>query len=200
MIKPSQNENPSQDVNILYSENRPLEDDRRHVAVAILYRENQFLLQLRDDKPNIAHPGRWAFFGGHLEPGENPEAGVQRELLEELGYAPPTVTHFCSYTSHFSPIPDATNPITVVRHVFYAPLLVGLDALELNEGMDMGLATIEQVQQGHLYSERMNELRPLAPPHREVLLEFYQTDFYQTYLQKAGFSSLELGNPEILQS
>lgn len=175
-----------QDENIPYPENTFLEDDRRHVAVAILYRENQFLLQLRDDKPDIAHPGRWAFFGGHLEPGEKPAEGMCRELLEELGYAPPTVTHFCSYMNHSSTNSAITPPLKVIRHVFYAPLTVGLDALELNEGMDMGLATIDEVQQGSLYSNRIQELRPLAPPHREVLLEFCATEVYQAHLQQLG--------------
>jgi hypothetical protein len=43
--------------------------DLPQVAIAILYRQDQFLLQLRDNIPNIAYPGHWGFFGGHLDPG-----------------------------------------------------------------------------------------------------------------------------------
>ena len=56
------------------------------VAIAILYRDGKFLLQLRDDIPGIAYPGCWALFGGHIEPGEIPEIALKRELQEEIGY------------------------------------------------------------------------------------------------------------------
>lgn len=32
------------------------------VAIAILYRPGQFLLQLRDDIPGILYPAHWGFF------------------------------------------------------------------------------------------------------------------------------------------
>ena len=48
------------------------------VAMAIIYQNNKYLMQLRDDIPSIVYPGVWAFFGGHLEPGESPEAGLRK--------------------------------------------------------------------------------------------------------------------------
>lgn len=144
----------------------PLLNDRRPAAaVAILYRDNQFLLQLRDDLPQIRYPGHWAFFGGHVEADETPEVAVQRELQEEIGYRPPQVHYFRS---------DLTDR-KIIRHVFYAPLLVTPEKLELNEGQDLGLSTIEEVQQGYRYSVRLEENRPLAKPHRQILLDFLQT-------------------------
>ena len=50
-----------------------------HVAIAILYRENKFLMQLRDNIPTIPYPGYWAFFGGHIESGETPEVDMRSE-------------------------------------------------------------------------------------------------------------------------
>ena len=91
-----------------------------HVAIAILYREEKFLLQLRDDIPGIAHPGQWAFFGGHIEPGEIPQVAIKRELVEEIGYKPDMIWEFGVYYD--------TN---VVRHVFYAPLTVELKDLPI---------------------------------------------------------------------
>ncbi len=46
------------------------------VAMAILYREGKFLMQLRDDIPGILYPGLWGLFGGHLELDETPEVGL----------------------------------------------------------------------------------------------------------------------------
>lgn len=140
-------------------------DSRPAAAIAILYRDNQFLLQLRDDLPQIRYPGHWAFFGGHVEAGETPEVAVQRELQEEIGYTPPQVRYFRS---------DLTDR-KIIRHVFYGPLLIAPEKLELNEGQDLGLSTIEEVQQGYRYSVRLKENRPLAKPHRQILLDFLQT-------------------------
>jgi 8-oxo-dGTP diphosphatase len=139
--------------------------NRPQVALAILYQNERCLLQLRDDIPTIAHPGKWAFFGGHLDPGETPEAGLHRELIEEIGYAPPSVTLFNSYQ----------NDAPVDRHVFYAPLLVEMNSLSLNEGMDMGLASYSEVQAGYCYSPHLQQHRPIASPHQQILLEFYQS-------------------------
>lgn len=144
----------------------PSSDSRATVAVAILYQNQRFLMQLRDDIPNIAYPGCWAFFGGHLEPGESPEVGIQRELLEEIGYAPPNLARF-----------DTLTQDTHVRHIFQAPLTIGLETLQLNEGCDLRLVSIAEIQQGSCYSDRMGQVYPLGQPHRQILLDFIQREF-----------------------
>jgi 8-oxo-dGTP pyrophosphatase MutT (NUDIX family) len=57
------------------------------VCGVVLLRDDAALLQLRDDKPGLRDAGLWVFPGGHLEPGEAPEAAARREFLEETGYA-----------------------------------------------------------------------------------------------------------------
>lgn len=141
-------------------------DPRLQVAIAILYRNHQFLLQLRDNIPGIAYPGHWGFFGGHLDPGESPETAMRRELLEEIGYAPPALHHFCTYMQ------DAN----VIRHVYHAPLVVELAALELREGWDMALLSVAEIQQGSRYSERAGQSCPLGAPHQQILLDFLKQD------------------------
>jgi 8-oxo-dGTP diphosphatase len=136
---------------------------KHEVAIAILHQNNQFLMQLRDDIPGIAYPGYWAFFGGHLDPGESPTEGVRRELLEEIGYAPPQLTFFRRIESE-----------QVIRHVFHGPLLVSVDDLELNEGWDLGLWTIEDIHRGNRYSARANQARPMGTPHQQILLSFVE--------------------------
>jgi 8-oxo-dGTP pyrophosphatase MutT (NUDIX family) len=136
-------------------------DSRRAVAIAILHQGDQFLLQLRDDIPGILYPGYWAFFGGHLEPGEAPEEAMQRELLEEIGYQPPVLEKFGIYVDD-----------KIVRHVFHGPLTVGIEALVLGEGWDFGFFTVEDIQRGDRYSEVAQQVRPLGPPHQKILLDF----------------------------
>lgn len=134
-----------------------------HVAIAILYQQDKFLMQLRDNIPNIAAAGCWGLFGGHLEAGETPEVAVKREVLEEIGYELPSFDKFGCY-------PDDK----VIRHVFHAPLLVELNQLVLNEGWDMGLLTPADIRQGNCYSQNAGEMRPLGPMHQQIMLDFIE--------------------------
>ncbi len=135
--------------------------EKHEVAVAILYQHDRFLLQLRDDIPGILYPGHWGFFGGHMEPGEDPPTAMRRELLEEIGYAPPELHLF-----------QRTETDQVVRHVFQGQLPVAVDSLILMEGWDLGLWTVDDIHQGQRYSERAGQVRPLGRPHQEILLSF----------------------------
>lgn len=133
------------------------------VAIAILYQDDRFLLQLRDDIPTIAWPGHWAFFGGHLEPGEDPDTAVYRELEEEIGYTAPQLALF-----------ERVEDETVVRHVYHGPLVVPVAQLVLSEGLDLGLWSIDDIRRGQRFSARAREERPLGPPHRQILLSFLE--------------------------
>jgi 8-oxo-dGTP diphosphatase len=147
---------------------------RPEVAIAILHQADarsdrlhpRLLLQLRDNVPHIVYPGHWALFGGHLEPGESADVAVQRELLEEIGYLPPDIIYFRSYTD---------DP-KVVRHVYQAALSVDLEALTLMEGWDMGWFSWEDIQRGDRYSSRAAQVRPLGKPHQQILLDFLEGD------------------------
>lgn len=56
--------------------------------LAVLLVGDRYLLQLRDDKPEIDHPGVWGLFGGRVEPSETPAAALLREVGEELSASP----------------------------------------------------------------------------------------------------------------
>lgn len=133
------------------------------VAIAILYSSDRFLMQLRDDIPGIFYPGHWGFFGGHLDPGETPEEAMKRELIEEINYSPSSLGEFKCYR-----FPE------VIRHVFHAPLTVGLDQLVLKEGWDLGLLTPEQIRSGSCYSQKAGKVCPLGSPHQKILLDFLE--------------------------
>ena len=134
------------------------------VAIAILYQADRFLLQLRDDLPTIAWPGHWAFFGGHLEPGEDPDTAVQRELQEEIGYDAPQLELF-----------QRSESETVVRHVYHGPLVVPVESLVLTEGLDLGLWTVADIHRGRRFSPRAREERPMGSPHQQLLLSFLES-------------------------
>ena len=131
------------------------------VTLAILHRDNQFLMQLRDDFPHIIYPGIWGFFGGHIEPGETAEVGVRRELMEELAYVPPSLELF---------LEEADNRVR--RYYYHGELTVPLSELELNEGQDMALCSVRDIQSGEKYSQKLSEVRAIGKPHQQTLLAF----------------------------
>jgi 8-oxo-dGTP diphosphatase len=131
------------------------------VAIAILYRQNSFLMQLRDNIPGIVYPGCWGFFGGHIEPGETPEVAVRRELKEEISYTAGELLSFGCY-----------DDLGVIRHVFHGPLSVTLPELVLQEGWDLGLLDPAAIRAGRHYSAQAGEERPLAGIHQRILLDF----------------------------
>jgi 8-oxo-dGTP diphosphatase len=136
---------------------------QHEVAIAILYQNGQFLMQLRDNIPGILYPGYWGLFGGHLEPGETPEIAVRRELLEEITYAPDHLDFWGNYNSE-----------TVIRHVYHGCVTVPPDQLVLQEGWDLGWLTPEDIVRGDRYSIQAQQVRPLGAPHQKMLLDFMQ--------------------------
>jgi 8-oxo-dGTP diphosphatase len=141
------------------------------VAIAILYQvhpsgsgDPQYLMQLRDNIPGIVYPGYWGFFGGHLEPGEAPEAALRRELLEEIEYQAGALTPFGCYTAN-----------NVIRHVFAGPLITPIEQLVLHEGWDLGFFDRAAIQAGAQFSDKAGMKRPLAPVHQQILRDHLQT-------------------------
>lgn len=142
----------------------------RQVALAILYQrdtrgELRFLMQLRDDIPTIVHPGCWGFFGGQIEAGETPQVAMRRELLEEIGYAPPQLTKFGDYGDE-----------AIARHVFAGVVTVEKESLVLGEGWDLDFFTVEQVRLGKAFSAKSGDVRPLIPTVRQILLDFLERE------------------------
>jgi len=131
------------------------------VALAILYREEKFLLQLRDDIPTILYPGQWTLFGGHLEAGEKPEEGIKREIWEEITFKLDEPRYFGCYPDDLA-----------IRHLFYAPLTVPLEQLKLEEGWDFALVSVEEIIEGQIYSAIAQQTRPIGDKHQRILLDF----------------------------
>jgi 8-oxo-dGTP pyrophosphatase MutT (NUDIX family) len=71
--------------------------EKRHVALLIPYRKHDgilhYFLQKRDAGAPL-YPNQFGFFGGHVEPGEEREHAVVREVEEELMYVPPGIQFY----------------------------------------------------------------------------------------------------------
>lgn len=92
-------------------------------AVIVLRHDGAALLQLRDDRPDIRHPGVWVPPGGHSESDESMLCCAKRELLEETGYECPEARFLVSFEDRVEGWPaytltifwcayDGTQPVT----------------------------------------------------------------------------------------
>lgn len=63
----------------------PAHVPKARFALAVLQDEQNRVLLLRRSPQDSFAPGLWGLPGGHLLPGESPEAALDRELREELG-------------------------------------------------------------------------------------------------------------------
>jgi 8-oxo-dGTP diphosphatase len=134
-------------------------NDRQTVVVAVLWRERRMLLQLRDFSPAIADPGEWGFFGGHLERDEPWEAGLRRELTEELGCAPDVLTALGTFEVAEGPL------IVGYRGALASPV----ETLVLGEGQEIGAFAVEELRHGSAYSKRWRRRFPLTQITRRAI-------------------------------
>ena len=125
----------------------------REVALAMLHRNDHWLMQLRDDLETIIYPGHWGLFGGHLDPGESAADALMRELQEEIGWAPQAAP----------PLWFRDSSGSRIAHVFRGSLEVPLAQLVLLEGQDLKLVSLEHMQRGQVWSDHCGEHRPIAP-------------------------------------
>ena len=129
------------------------------VALAMLEQKGEWLLQLRDDSPDILYPGNWGLFGGHLENNETAIDAIYRELFEEINWTP--TTKLQSWFQH--------NNGQRTVHLFRGKLDVPLRALRLQEGQDLRLASLKLIRTGYLWSDVVAEQRPVAPGVKVVI-------------------------------
>lgn len=63
-----------------------MQEVRDFAAAILVDRLGRLLFQLRDNIPEIVHPGKIALFGGRREPPETALQCIVREVCEEIGY------------------------------------------------------------------------------------------------------------------
>ena len=107
--------------------------------------DGRYLLQLRDDLPQIWYPDHWGLFGGGIDAGESPEDALRRELMEEIGFAPKELHFFTQLDFHFG---FAGGPV-IPRLYYEVPVTPDeLAAMRLGEGKAMRLFGAEELAQG----------------------------------------------------
>ena len=119
-----------------------LESDQYHGTVAAgasykqgtcliaLDRWGRALLQLRDaDLPPERYPNQWSIPGGHLGPGESPDAALIREFEEETGQLVEDLRLYRVFRRA-----DLPESAVDVQHCYYADPDIDEALIEVNEG------------------------------------------------------------------
>ena len=95
------------------------------VALAIVYQEDSFFLQLRDKIPTLAYCHRWGLFGGgnRMESAENSEQALKRELFKEIH---DKVSNSMKYRVY--------NESNIIRYLHSCSLTVAIELICLARG------------------------------------------------------------------
>ncbi|MCK1438347.1 NUDIX domain-containing protein [Bradyrhizobium sp. 15] len=125
----------------------------RDFSAAILIDDlGRLLLQQRDDKPDIAQPGRISFFGGRREEQETPLQCIVREVAEETSatLSPEDFQHLVTLD-----IPDPENVGGHVKGAYFIAHGINASTLNVTEGK---LVIVEAERVGAI----RDNLTPLA--------------------------------------
>ena len=112
------------------------------VAALLLHEDGRYIMQLRDAKEEIFFPGHWGCFGGAVEPGEEPEQALLRELQEEIGVDVATVSRFTQIQFDWSPLGHGAT----YRRYFHAVVPdADFRRIVLGEGAAMRAFTVAEL-------------------------------------------------------
>ena len=104
--------------------------NRYGVALVLLVDPSGAVLLQRRDEDAAAFAGSVDLPGGHIEPGESPEEGAHRELLEETGLTAGELHPLWSGPRPYEP----GFPHTVTVHVFRGTTTARQEDVALGEG------------------------------------------------------------------
>lgn len=112
------------------------------VAAILVTPDRRFLMQRRDEIPQIWYPGAWGLFGGGIEAGETELEALTRELKEEIDLDLVEASFFTRF--HFEFGFAGLGP--VFRSIYEVPIEPrAVAALTLLEGAEMALIEADRV-------------------------------------------------------
>lgn len=118
-----------------------------NAVCAIITVDGRYLLQLRDNIKGIFFPGCWGCFGGGIEPGEQPDEALRRELKEELDLDV-EASEFKYFSRFDFDLGFAALP-PIWRDIYDLALAPArLDGLRVLEGAAMRLFAAEEILAG----------------------------------------------------
>jgi 8-oxo-dGTP diphosphatase len=110
------------------------------IAAIILENDKgEFLLYLRDNKPDIPFPDHWDLIGGHVEEGETPEEALVREVKEELDI---DLREYVFYKKYECLTGDAYENI---KYIYYGRINLPIEEITLLEGVYPKYFTREEI-------------------------------------------------------
>jgi mutator protein MutT len=113
------------------------------VVAAMIIRARKILLGQRSAR-RAFYPGVWDVFGGHMEPGEEHQQTLIRELQEELGIIPTQWSYL--ETISLSPQEEEAGLLTI--HLYLVTDWTGTPTnLQLDEHSLIGWFSLEQATQ-----------------------------------------------------
>lgn len=113
------------------------------VAAVIVVDGRRYLVQQRDDLPQIWFPGHWGCFGGAVEPGETPEQALRRELAEELELSG---DYACAWFTNFDFDLTGLGQRRIYRTYFEIHLATSaVESLRLHEGASFAALSPEEL-------------------------------------------------------
>ena len=119
------------------------------IAQAVLVTPKGLVMQLRDFKADIVDPGKWGCFAGAVDSNEHPDSAIKREISEETGLSLNELEKL-----------GVCHILNRQMHVYVSQLQ---DArVDLQEGADWGVFSIEEILSGLLYSQRFSKFFPLT--------------------------------------
>lgn len=114
-------------------------------VAAIIFYQNKYLFQKRDNKKEIFYPNFYGLFGGERNKNEKPIEVVKRELFEEISLEFVNIKHFITIKLN-SPNFNPKEASVFKRYIFVCKLPQDFKKnIKLNEGQRFKFIDINKV-------------------------------------------------------
>ena len=110
------------------------------ISKVILYKDDEVLLQLRDNRPDIDYPNTWSIIGGYIDEGETAEQAMIREIEEEIGLK---IDHVELFTSKITVEDEGGDEFE--ENIFSAVLPCDISELQANEGREIRMFKVSEL-------------------------------------------------------